>query len=149
YDQTAGMDDKVSVALAIFQLPGSNALQVAESVRDKMKELSQKFPEGLAYAINYDTAPFIKDSVNDVVKTLIDAIILVAIVVLVFLQNWRATLIPLVAVPVAIVGTFAAMAALGITINTISLFGLVLAIGIVVDDAIVVVENVERWLEQG
>ncbi|MFO0880227.1 MAG: multidrug efflux RND transporter permease subunit [Gemmataceae bacterium] len=149
YDQTAGMDDKVSVALAIYQLPGSNALDVAASIQKKMKELAKKFPEGLAYEINYDTTPFISDSIKDVVKTLIDAVILVAIVVLVFLQNWRATIIPLIAVPVAIIGTFAAMAALGISINTISLFGLVLAIGIVVDDAIVVVENVERWLEVG
>src|SRR6202022_4239502 len=101
------------------------------------------------YQIVYDTTPFISQSVDEVFKTLRDALILVAIVVLVFLQNWRAALIPLIAVPVAIVGTFAVMAALGYSLNNLSLFGLVLAIGIVVDDAIVVVENVERWLEQG
>ena len=99
--------------------------------------------------IAYDTTPFIRESVEDVVRTLLEAVVLVAIVVLAFLQNWRAALIPLVAVPVAIVGTFAVMAVLGFSLNNISLFGLVLAIGIVVDDAIVVVENVERWLEQG
>ena len=114
-----------------------------------MKELKTRFPDGLDYQIVYDTTPFIRESVDEVFNTLRDAIILVAIVVLVFLQNWRATLIPLIAVPVAIVGTFAVMAALGFSLNNLSLFGLVLAIGIVVDDAIVVVENVERWLEQG
>jgi hydrophobe/amphiphile efflux-1 (HAE1) family protein len=114
-----------------------------------MKELKTTFPDGLDYQIVYDTTPFIRESVYEVFTTLRDAIILVAIVVLVFLQNWRAALIPLVAVPVAIVGTFAIMAALNYSLNNLSLFGLVLAIGIVVDDAIVVVENVERWLEQG
>ena len=114
-----------------------------------MEELKKRFPEGLDYQIVYDTTPFIRESINEVFKTLRDAVILVAIVVLVFLQNWRAALIPLVAVPVAIIGTFAVMAALGFSLNNLSLFGLVLAIGIVVDDAIVVVENVERWLEQG
>ena len=107
------------------------------------------FPEGVDYAIAYDTTPFIRESVADVVQTLLEAVVLVALVVLVFLQNWRAALIPLIAVPVAIVGTFAVMAALGFSLNNISLFGLVLAIGIVVDDAIVVVENVERWLDAG
>ena len=114
-----------------------------------MEELKTRFPDGLDYQIVYDTTPFIRESVDEVFNTLRDAVILVAIVVLVFLQNWRATLIPLIAVPVAIIGTFAVMAALGFTLNNLSLFGLVLAIGIVVDDAIVVVENVERWLEQG
>ena len=114
-----------------------------------MEELKKRFPEGLEYEIVYDTTPFIRESINEVYRTLRDAVILVAIVVLVFLQNWRAAMIPLVAVPVAIVGTFAVMAVLGFSLNNLSLFGLVLAIGIVVDDAIVVVENVERWLEQG
>ncbi len=149
YDQSCTNDGLPAVALAIYQLPGTNALDVAEHVKAKMKELKKRFPEGLDYAINYDTTPFIRDSVLDVVRTLRDAVVLVALVVLVFLQSWRATLIPLVAVPVAIVGTFTVMAVLGFSINNISLFGLVLAIGIVVDDAIVVVENVERWLEQG
>ncbi len=149
YDQSCTLDGKPSVALSIFQLPGSNALETARGVYAKMNELKRRFPEGLDYRIVYDTTPFISESVNEVFKTLRDAIILVAIVVLVFLQNWRATLIPLVAVPVAVVGTFGVMAMLGFSLNNLSLFGLVLAIGIVVDDAIVVVENVERWLEQG
>ncbi len=149
YNQTCAFDGMPSVALAVFQLPGSNALDVAERVKKKMKELKKRFPEGLDYAIGYDTTPFIRESVMDVVKTLRDAIFLVGVVVLVFLQSWRATIIPLIAVPVAIIGTFLVMALVGFSINNISLFGLVLAIGIVVDDAIVVVENVERWLEQG
>src|SRR3954468_1351527 len=114
-----------------------------------MEARETSFPEGLDYKIVYDTTPFIRESIYEVFTTLRDALILVAIVVLAFLQNWRTPLIPLVAVPVAIVGTFAVMAALGFSLNNVSLFGLVLAIGIVVDDAIVVVENVERWLEQG
>ncbi len=149
YNQSCTLDGKPSVALSIFQLPGSNAIQTAEGVYKKMDELKTRFPEGLDYRIVYDTTPFVRQSVDEVFKTLRDAVILVAIVVLVFLQSWRATLIPLVAVPVAIVGTFAVMAALGFSLNNLSLFGLVLAIGIVVDDAIVVVENVERWLEHG
>ena len=114
-----------------------------------MKELKERFPEGLDYAIVYDTTPFINESVNEVFKTLRDAVILVAVVVLLFLQNWRSAMIPLVAVPVAIVGTFAVMAALGFSLNNLTLFGLVLAIGIVVDDAIVVVEAVEHHIEHG
>ena len=149
YDQTCTLDGKPSVALSIYQLPGSNALQTASGVYAKMAELKTRFPDGLDFQIVYDTTPFIRESVNEVFSTLRDAVILVAIVVLAFLQNWRATLIPLIAVPVAIVGTFAVMAPLGFSLNNLSLFGLVLAIGIVVDDAIVVVENVERWLEQG
>jgi multidrug efflux pump len=141
-------DGHPAVGRAIFQLPGSNALDVASRIRAKMEELKADFPEGVEYQIAYDTTPFIRESVADVVQTLLEAVMLVAIVVLVFLQNWRAALIPLVAVPVAIIGTFAVMAALGFSLNNVSLFGLVLAIGIVVDDAIVVVENVERWLEQ-
>ncbi|HEX4146773.1 MAG TPA: multidrug efflux RND transporter permease subunit [Pirellulales bacterium] len=149
YDQTCTLDGQPSVALSIYQLPGSNALATARGVDDKMKELKARFPDGLDYRIVYDTTPFIKESIVEVFKTLRDAIILVAIVVLVFLQNWRAAIIPLIAVPVAIVGTFAVMTMLGFSLNNLSLFGLVLAIGIVVDDAIVVVENVERWLEEG
>jgi hydrophobe/amphiphile efflux-1 (HAE1) family protein len=149
YDQSCTLDGKPSVALSIYQLPGSNALQTAKAVYGKMEELSKRFPEGLEYKIAYDTTPFIHESIMEVIKTLRDAVILVAIVVLIFLQNWRATLIPLLAVPVAVVGTFAAMLALGFSLNNLSLFGLVLAIGIVVDDAIVVVENVERWMSEG
>jgi hydrophobe/amphiphile efflux-1 (HAE1) family protein len=149
YEQSCTLDGRPSVALNIFQLPGSNALDTAGGVYAKMKELRSRFPDGLDYQIVYDTTPFIRESVNEVFYTLRDAIVLVALVVLVFLQNWRAAIIPLIAVPVAIVGTFAFMAALGFSLNNLSLFGLVLAIGIVVDDAIVVVENIQRWLEQG
>ncbi len=137
------------MALSVYQRPGSNALETAELVRDKMEELKERFPEGVDYAIVYDTTPFIVESVNEVFNTLRDAVILVAFVVLLFLQNWRSALIPLVAVPVAIVGTFAVMAALGFSLNNLTLFGLVLAIGIVVDDAIVVVEAVEHHIEHG
>jgi multidrug efflux pump len=149
YNQSCTLDGRPSVALSIYQLPGSNGIKTAQGVYGKMEELKKRFPPGLDYEIVYDTTPFIHESIIEVFKTLRDAIALVAIVVLVFLQNWRATLIPLVAVPVAIIGTFAVMAALGFSLNNLSLFGLVLAIGIVVDDAIVVVENVERWLAQG
>ena len=149
YDQTCTLDGQPSVALSIYQRPGSNALQTSKLVKEKMEELKKRFPEGLDYAVVYDTTPFITESVNEVFKTLRDAVILVAVVVLLFLQNWRSALIPLVAVPVAIVGTFAVMAALGFSLNNLTLFGLVLAIGIVVDDAIVVVEAVEHHVENG
>jgi len=149
YDQNGLFDGMDSVALGIYQLPGTNALQTADGIRAKMKELSKAFPAGIEYHIGYDTTPFISQSIDEVLKTLRDAVILVAIVVLVFLQNWRAALIPLIAIPVALSGTLAAMGAFGFSLNNLSLFGLVLAIGIVVDDAIVVVENVERWLEEG
>src|SRR5208337_4515973 len=140
---------KPSVALSVYQLPGSNALEVARRVRERMKQLKARFPPGIDYKIVYDTTPFINESITEVYETLFDAIVLVALVVLVFLQNWRSTLIPLIAVPVAIIGTFAAMAVMGFSLNTLSLFGLVLAIGIVVDDAIVVVEATEHHIEQG
>jgi multidrug efflux pump subunit AcrB len=149
YDQACTLDGRPTVALSVYQRPGSNALDTAELVRDKMKELKERFPEGVDYDIVYDTTPFIVESVNEVFNTLRDAVILVAFVVLLFLQNWRSALIPLVAVPVAIIGTFAIMAALGFSLNNLTLFGLVLAIGIVVDDAIVVVEAVEHHIELG
>src|SRR5262249_37444547 len=149
YDQDCTLDGRPTVALSIYQRPGSNALETAELVRAKMAELKERFPEGVEYRIVYDTTPFIEESVNEGYKTLRDAVILVAIVVLLFLQNWRSALIPLVAVPVAVVGTFAIMAALGFSLNNLTLFGLVLAIGIVVDDAIVVVEAVEHHIELG
>jgi multidrug efflux pump len=149
YDQTCRFNGRLVVGLAVFQLPDANALETSWAVQAKMAELATRFPTGLEYLVTYDTTPYITESIVEVVKTLRDAILLVGLVVLLFLQNWRATLIPLVAVPVAIVGTFAAMAAMGFSLNTLSLFGLVLAIGIVVDDAIVVVENVERWIRQG
>jgi len=149
YDQYGFFDGMHSVALGIHQLPGTNALQTATGIRRKMDELARDFPEGLEYRIAYDTTPFVAQSIEEVLKALRDATFLVALVVLLFLQNWRAAVIPLVAIPVALSGTLAAMAALGFSLNNLSLFGLVLAIGIVVDDAIVVVENVERWLQAG
>jgi multidrug efflux pump len=149
YNQNCTFDGRPSVALSIYQLPGSNALDVADRVRKKMVELKERFQEGVDYAIVYDTTPFIRESINEVRNTLRDAVILVAVVVLLFLQNWRSAIIPLVAVPVAVVGTFAVMAMMGFSLNNLTLFGLVLAIGIVVDDAIVVVEAVEHHIEHG
>jgi multidrug efflux pump len=149
YDVNSYLDGQPSVTMAVFQLPGSNALQTAGLIEKKMEELKGRFPEGVEYRIYYDTTVFIKESIASVVHTLIEAFVLVFVVVLVFLQNWRATIIPMVAVPVSLVGTLAVMAGLGFSLNNLSLFGLVLAIGIVVDDAIVVVENVERWMAQG
>ena len=149
YDQTCTLDQQPSVALSIYQLPGTNALDTANKVRKKMDELQTKFPQGVSYEIVYDTTPFITESVKEVKNTLFDAIMLVAIVMLVFLQSWRSAIIPLVAVPVAVIGTFAAMAAVGFSLNNLTLFGLVLAIGIVVDDAIVVVEAIEHHIDRG
>jgi multidrug efflux pump len=143
------LNNNNAVALAIFQQPGSNALALSHDVRAKMAELKNNFPEGVDYSIVYDPTVFVHDSINEVVKTLLEATLLVVIVVVVFLQTWRASIIPLASVPISIVGTFAIMLASGFSINTLSLFGLVLAIGIVVDDAIVVVENVERHIELG
>src|SRR5207237_1289498 len=149
YDQTCTLDGKPSVALSVYQLPGSNALDVATRVKERMKQLRDRFPPGIDYAIVYDTTPFITESIAEVRETLIDAIVLVAVVILVFLQNWRSAVIPMVAVPVAIVGTFAVMAAMNFSLNNLTLFGLVLAIGIVVDDALVVVEAVAHDIEPG
>ncbi len=149
YDQSCTLDGQPSVALSIYQLPGSNALDTAAGVYAKMKELSSRFPDGLDYKIVYDTTPFISDSVNEVFYTLRDAVILVAIVVLVFLQDWKAMILPMIDVPVSLIGTFAVMALMGFTLNNLTLFGLVLAIGIVVDDAIVVLENIERLIATG
>lgn len=137
-----------SIAIGIYLQPGANALNVAETVQTKMKELKTRFPVGLEYKIPYDTTRFIQVSIEEVIHTLIEAMILVFLVVYLFLQNWRATLIPCLAVPVSIIGTFAGMYALNFSINTLTLFGLVLAIGIVVDDAIVVLENVERIMSK-
>jgi multidrug efflux pump len=140
-----------SVGMPVFQLPGSNAIDTANAVEAAMKELraSNDWPEGVEYRIPFDTTVFVRQSMKDVVKTLAEAILLVVIVVIVFLQNWRAAIIPLAAVPVSLIGTCAVMWPLGFSLNNLSLFGLVLAIGIVVDDAIVVVENVERWIDKG
>jgi multidrug efflux pump len=143
------LDNKQAVAIPIFQAPGSNAIAISDKVRATMEELKQNFPKGLDYRIVYDPTVFVRDSIRAVVHTLLEAVALVVLVVILFLQTWRASIIPLLAVPVSIVGTFAFMFLFGFSINALSLFGLVLAIGIVVDDAIVVVENVERNIEAG
>jgi multidrug efflux pump len=143
------LDNKQAVAIPIFQAPGSNAIAISEHVRKVMAELKQYMPEGVTYEIVYDPTQFVRASIEAVVHTLLEAVVLVVLVVILFLQTWRASIIPLAAVPVSIVGTFAVMYAFGFSINALTLFGLVLAIGIVVDDAIVVVENVERNIEAG
>ena len=149
YSLRSLLDNEIAVALPIFQSPGANAIELSDNVRARLAELSKTFPEGLEYRIVYDPTVFVRKSINAVVTTLLEAIVLVVIVVILFLQTWRASIIPLVAVPVSLIGTFAAMHAFGFSINALSLFGLVLAIGIVVDDAIVVVENVERNISNG
>jgi hydrophobe/amphiphile efflux-1 (HAE1) family protein len=149
YGMRSMLNNQNSIALPIMQAPGANALQLSADVRRTMDELKKDFPAGLDYRIAYDPTQFVRQSIEAVLHTLLEAIALVVIVVIVFLQTWRASLIPLVAVPVSIIGTFAVLLAFGFSINTLSLFGLVLAIGIVVDDAIVVVENVERHIAAG
>ena len=149
YGTNGYLDERVAVPLLIFQRPGSNALETAERLQATMAELSRSFPEGRRYDIVYNPTEFIAESVNEVIKTIFEAVVLVVIVVILFLQTWRASIIPILAIPVSLVGTFTVLALLGYSLNTLSLFGLVLAIGIVVDDAIVVVENVERNLRQG
>ncbi|MBN7796614.1 multidrug efflux RND transporter permease subunit [Parahaliea mediterranea] len=143
------LNGRQAVAVPIFQSPGSNALDVSRAVRERMAELDDTFPEGLAWEVAYDPTVFVSTSIKAVIQTLLEAVLLVVLVVILFLQTWRASLIPLLAVPVSIVGTFAVLQLLGYSINTLTLFGMVLAIGIVVDDAIVVVENVERNIEEG
>src|SRR5215470_7853111 len=149
YSSNSYLDHDPAVALAIFQRPGSNALATAKGVTELMKELANRFPAGVKYAIVYNPTQFIQQSVDAVIDTIGEAIVLVVLVVILFLQTWRAAIIPLVAIPVSLVGSFFFMAAFGFTLNNLSLFGLVLAIGIVVDDAIVVVENVERNIAAG
>jgi multidrug efflux pump len=149
YSLRALLNNKAAVAIPIFQSPGANALDLSKNVRAAMDELKKDFPEGVDYSVVYDPTVFVRHSIRAVVETLFEAILLVVIVVILFLQTWRASIIPLVAVPVSLVGTFAVMLALGFSINMLTLFGLVLAIGIVVDDAIVVVENVERNIALG
>ena len=149
YVTNSYLNNKAAVALGIFQRPGSNALETADEIIAKMEELSQDFPAGLAYQVVYNPTEFIESSVNAVYTTIFEAVLLVVLVIVVFLQSWRTAIIPLLAIPVSLVGTFAAMLALGYSLNLLTLFGLVLAIGIVVDDAIVVVENVERNIKLG
>jgi multidrug efflux pump len=149
YAMRSLINNKKAVGMGVFQLPGANALSVSQSIRETMERLKVKFPEGVDYAIAYDPTVFVRKSIDAVIHTLIEAIVLVVLVVVLFLQTWRASIIPLVAVPVSLIGTFAVMHLLGFSINNLSLFGLVLAIGIVVDDAIVVVENVERNIREG
>ena len=148
-DTASSVDGSEAITMAIYQRPGSNAIATAKRVRNEMEKLAASFPSGLEYGVLYDTTVFVEESIQEVMKTLFEAVILVFVVVLLFLQNWRATLIPMIAVPVSLIGAFAVMAGLGFSLNNLSLFGLVLAIGIVVDDAIVVVENVERLIRQG
>jgi multidrug efflux pump len=148
-DSASMLNGRPNGSIAVWALPDANSITVADNVRKKMEELKKYFPEDVDYAISLDMTPFIKESIKEVIRTLLEAIVLVAVVVLVFLQNWRSAIIPLVAVPVAVVGTFAVMALIGFSLNNLTLFGLVLAIGIVVDDAIVVVENVEHHIEEG
>jgi len=149
YSVSFALDGKPATGMAVSLLPGANAIAVAKEVQAKMEQLSKAFPEGLSYVVPYDTTKFVKAAIAEVYRTLIEAAILVLIVILVFLQDWRAMLVPATTVPVTIIGAFAAMAALGFTINLPTLFAIVLAIGIVVDDAIVIVEGVSRYIEQG
>jgi hydrophobe/amphiphile efflux-1 (HAE1) family protein len=149
YDSNAYMDGKPTILLAVYQLPGANALALDKLVRLKMAELSAHFPPGVKYEIKYDTTMFVSESLREVVITLAEAITLVFIVVFIFLQSWRTTLIPAISIPVSLVGTLGVMKVAGFSINTVSLLGLVLAIGLVVDDAIVVVENVKRQIDDG
>jgi multidrug efflux pump len=149
YSLRSLLDGKAAVAIPVFQAPGSNAITISDEVVKTMNELQVAMPEGVKYEIVYDTTKFVRSSIEKVVDTLLEAVALVVLVVILFLQTWRASIIPLIAVPVSIIGTFGVMYAFGFSINALSLFGLVLAIGIVVDDAIVVVENVERNIENG
>jgi len=149
YNSSTYANEKPTVVIATFQMPGSNALELKKNIEAKMKELSARFPKGIQYTIFYDTTKFVSAAMDDVVKTLLEALILVVAVVFIFLQNWRTTLIPVIAIPVSLIATMVVMLALGFSLNMLSLLGMVLAIGLVVDDAIVVVENVERQLEAG
>ena len=149
YDAFGLFNGKPAVVLAIYQLPGANAMEVAAAVKEEMEQLSRRFPDDLEYAVAYDTTRFIQASIDEVKETLLIAIALVVLVVFIFIQDWRSTLIPSIAIPVSLVGTFAGMLALGYSINMITLFGLILAIGIVVDDAIIVVENTQRHMAEG
>src|SRR6476620_3244243 len=149
YSSTAVFGKDPTVVLAVFQMPGSNALDLQQHVKEKMEELSKRFPKGIAYGLHYDTTRFVSAAKHDVIMTLTEALCLVILVVFIFLQNWRTTLIPTIAIPVSLIATLAVMQVMGFSLNMLSLLGMVLAIGLVVDDAIVVVENVERQLEAG
>lgn len=148
YNWYSNLNGKTAAAIGVFQLPGANSIDIANKVRADMKELSTRFPKGMEYTIVYDTTMFVRESIHEVLETLFIAVLLVFAVIYIFLQNWRSTLIPAVTIPVSLIGTFAVLLAFGFSINTLTLFGLVLAIGLVVDDAIVVVENVSRILEE-
>lgn len=148
YDTIGRLNGKPASVIAVYQAPGSNAVAAAEGVRNVMEQLKQSFPAGLDYKITYDTTVFVSSTIHEVIKTLLEAFVLVVVVVFIFLGNFRATLIPTLAVPVSLIGTFAVLLVLGFSANTISLFAMILAIGIVVDDAIVVVENVERVMAE-
>lgn len=149
YTTNGYLDTSPALPILIFQRPGSNALATAEQIFAAIEEMSAEFPPGVGYDIIYNPTKYIEESVQEVFRTIAEAALLVVLVILVFLQTWRATLIPIVAIPISLIGTFAVMAAFGYSLNTLSLFGLVLAIGIVVDDAIIVVENVERYVRRG
>ncbi len=149
YVTNSYLNGKAAVALGIFQRPGTNALAAAEEIQSTIKRLSADFPQGLSYQIVYNPTEFIAQSINEVYKTIIEAILLVVVVIIVFLQSWRMAIVPIVAIPVSLIGTLAVLYAFGFSLNMLTLFGLVLAVGIVVDDAIVVVENVERNIAQG
>jgi len=149
YSQTFKLDGKPSAGIAIYQLPDANALDVAKRVEERMRELEKAFPEGMTWVVPFDTTKFVASAVNDVYHTLIEAALLVLVVILVFLQDWRATLVPATTVPVTIIGAFAAMALLGFSVNLSTLFAIILAIGIVVDDAIIVVEGAAKHIEHG
>ncbi|GAE49303.1 RND superfamily protein MexF [Xanthomonas arboricola pv. pruni str. MAFF 311562] len=149
YTLRSQLDNKNAVGMGVFQSPGANAIELSDAVRAKMAELEKQFPQDMAWSAAYDPTVFVRDSISAVVHTLLEAVLLVVLVVILFLQTWRASIIPLLAVPVSVVGTFAALYLLGFSINTLSLFGLVLAIGIVVDDAIVVVETSSATSKKG
>jgi len=149
YSTNGYLDDDQALPVVIFQRPGSNALDTAQALRAEMEDIAKTMPKGIEYKIIYDPTQFIKHSIDEIYKTIFEAVLLVVLVVMVFLQNWRAAIIPIVAIPVSLIGTFAVMSSLGTSLNNLSLFGLVLAIGIVVDDAIVVVENIERYIAAG
>jgi multidrug efflux pump subunit AcrB len=149
YSRLSYLDGKPAIAVLVYQRPGTNAVDTAEEVQKTMADMRKDFPEGVGYEVAYNPTKFVEDSIDEVFNTLLITTIFVVLTVFMFLHNWRPTVIPVVAIPISLIGTFACMQGLGVTLNTLSLFGLVLAIGIVVDDAIVVVENVERLIADG